>query len=566
MISTEARTWHLSRLQVDRGQMAWLGILVLAALLRLREIGLRPLDPDEAAVALEAFRGIGFGRQWASPEPSSPGYLGLISAVFFLFGSSDVAARLPSVLLGIGMVGLTWFTRPLIGHPGALGAAALLALSPVLVEASRSAQSDVAMIAIVLLLVIAAARIVAAIADGEQVSRLWGYALGGALAAGLATNPVFTLQIVVLAASVIFAFDLELIRRRLQDARGVSPVPALQAFSAVTILYTMRGLTNLGGLQTGLVDPLWVWVRELAAPGRIPAVPLLLLLISETLAVVATLVAVLRISQATPLERFAAAWAAISFGVAIVVGRGDARYLGPPVLAAALVGGPWLARHLSRPAWREPATLVVAAAAAVPLIATLIASLPALRANGALPETRLILAGAAGLAGSLAGAYALAGRRSTLQGALTLALALASLSSVIGLSRLTLASSSDLGQIAPGLRFTADLREVEDQLRIWEWDQDRRSLSVDQRLQPTLGWVLRTNRAVRWLPPEDIRTGPAIKLAASRGEPLPERALRVTVGYRATALVEMSPARLVEWVLWRRPLPRLEPYDILLYR
>jgi hypothetical protein len=149
---------------------------------------------------------------------------------------------------------------------------------------------------------------------------------------------------------------------------------------------------------------------------------------------------------------------------------------------------------------------------------------------------------------------------------LLLILTVAVFGTFVGAARLTASTGSELGRAGQGAVYTDKLREVERQVGIWEWDQDRRPILVDERLQGPLGWVLRSNRNVTWTAPQDIVAGPALKLGSARGDPLPERGLRLTVGYRFTGPGDITPLRIAEWLLWRRSIPRVEPYDILLFR
>jgi hypothetical protein len=562
---TEALSLPFVDLRVKREAVVWAGVVGCAALLRFRELGARPLDPDEARIALEAFRGVGLGRPWGSPESAIPGYTGLMSVIFFVLGSSDAAARLISALAGVGLIALTWLARPLLGPGATLGAAGLLTISPILVESSRSALGASLSAMLLFLVVLAAARVLMTLERAEPIDPSWLYILGAALAAGLATDPIFALQVVVLAAACMFAFDLSIIRAQLGVVRGISVRPVILSFCFTLIVYSTRLLTNPGGLQTGLVDALWIWTSELLQPARAPIAPLMLLLGTECLIVVAALGGALGVGTATALERFAAAWTAIAVAIAVIGGRTDYRLLAPAVLPAALLGGPWLTRVILDQRWRQPMTYLVGGVAAVPLIAAVTASLPALRGSNA-PPTQVVLAGLAGVAGTITGALALIGRRATLDGLLCLVLSVGLFGTIVGAARLNASTSTDLGRAGPGAVFTDELREVERQLAIWEWDQDRRPILVDERLQGLLGWVLRSNRAVTWTAPDEIRTGPALKLGSARGDVLPDRGLRVTIGYRFTALSDLSPLRAAEWLLWRRSIPRIEPYDILLYR
>jgi hypothetical protein len=565
MIRTEALSRPIPGIRVDRELLAWAGVVVLAAMLRFRELGARPLDPDEARVALEAFRGVGFGRLWGSPESASPGYTGLMSLVFFLFGSSDAAARLVPALAGAALVSLPWLARPMLGHGGALGVAALLTMSPILVESARSAQSASLLTMLVLVVVVASARVLVSSERHETIAPGWFLALGVASAAGLATDPMFALHVLGSAAACVFAFDITLIRARLSELRRVPAWPVLLSFALTLILYTTRGLNNPGGLQTGLIDALWTWAPELLQPARAPVAPLMVLIGTECLIVVAAIGGALGVGKATALERFAAAWTAIAVAIAIIGGRVDYRLLAPAALAAAMLGGPWLARVLQHQRWRDPMTYLVAGVAAVPLVAALIASLPALRQGNGQP-TQVHMAALAGLAGTIVGGVALVGRRTTTDGLLCLALAAAVLGTFTGAARLSASTNTDLGRAGPGAVFTDELREVERQLAIWEWDQDRRPILADERLRQPLGWVLRSNRNITWTTPDEIRSGPAVTLGSARGDTLPDGGLRVTVGYRFVGLSDLSPVRAAEWLLWRRSIPRVESYDILLYR
>ena len=67
-------------------------------------------------------------------------FLTLIS--YFLFGPSDVTARLPQTLAGLALVPACYFLRPLLGRRPALLAAVLVTLSPSILYFSRYARHD----------------------------------------------------------------------------------------------------------------------------------------------------------------------------------------------------------------------------------------------------------------------------------------------------------------------------------------------------------------------------------------------------------------------------------------
>ena len=69
---------------------------------------------------------------------------------FFLFGTSDVIARLVPALAGMAIVALPLALRRWVGGPAALGMAALAAISPTLVYASRVVSPEIVIAALAL--------------------------------------------------------------------------------------------------------------------------------------------------------------------------------------------------------------------------------------------------------------------------------------------------------------------------------------------------------------------------------------------------------------------------------
>ncbi|GMQ78378.1 MAG: hypothetical protein BMS9Abin02_0884 [Anaerolineae bacterium] len=112
-------------------------IIALAALLRLGDLGIIPLAPDEAYNALAVWD------FWKNPgtEPSigSPIYFSLNVFLSQLIGFSDTSMRIVPALFGMALVPMPWFLRDRVGKIGALIAGLLFAISPTLVLASRTA-------------------------------------------------------------------------------------------------------------------------------------------------------------------------------------------------------------------------------------------------------------------------------------------------------------------------------------------------------------------------------------------------------------------------------------------
>src|SRR3954452_24547417 len=119
--------------------IAWVGVIVVAFAMRFAQLDGWALSPDEAHRAYDAwslFRGSASDSGRDIPN-TAPLILLLQSFEFFLFGTTDAIARLMSAFLGFGLVLLIAGLRPYVSRATALGMAALTALSPPLLYASR---------------------------------------------------------------------------------------------------------------------------------------------------------------------------------------------------------------------------------------------------------------------------------------------------------------------------------------------------------------------------------------------------------------------------------------------
>lgn len=113
--------------------LAYAGLMLLAALVRLVNLSAAPLTASEANQALAAFNGTPL------PPGGSPLLYAVNQVVFGITGTSlgDAGARLAAALIGTIAVLLPWLFRRSIGRPGALAASLALAISPTIVFASR---------------------------------------------------------------------------------------------------------------------------------------------------------------------------------------------------------------------------------------------------------------------------------------------------------------------------------------------------------------------------------------------------------------------------------------------
>src|SRR5690348_2041370 len=141
-------------------QWLWIGVILLATILRFWDLGAKPLHHDES---MHAFFSLTFARNPASYEydPLLHGpfqfhaegfiFMAILAAerIFGVGGAAgnpwinDATARILPALFGVGIVVLPLGLRRQLGRIGALVAALLLAVSPTFVYFSRFLREDI---------------------------------------------------------------------------------------------------------------------------------------------------------------------------------------------------------------------------------------------------------------------------------------------------------------------------------------------------------------------------------------------------------------------------------------
>jgi hypothetical protein len=338
--------------------VAWVAVVAAAAALRLAALGNLPLSPDEALLAMDAWR------LWMGRAPSDlQGAAFLTHALlvtFGLLGANEFAARLPTVLAGLALTLAPLLLRPHLGALGALGAGALLALSPIVVFGSRHVDSAILVAALLAWLVGVAAR--AALAPLPATADPRPANLTAALAGDWAPQSGWRLAVPVLAALLLGAGSVAvpaalaaLVAAAItwwpsrgpsaesgvpsaSGERGEAPaegtattvyrpggiVPAwgalaarllptppwlvLALFAATLVLVGTAGLTHLRGLNSALVEPWTSWLAPYhARPVAVPWLPTLLLY-DLPLVVAAVLGLVVVVRRTRPFEHFLLWW------------------------------------------------------------------------------------------------------------------------------------------------------------------------------------------------------------------------------------------------------------------
>ncbi len=136
---------HVAHSPTGSYQAGFIGIMLLALLLRLWELGGRTMHYDEAIHVVYAWRLSNFEEYIHSPWMHGPFQIELVAFLLWVLGDSAFSARLAYVLFGTALVGLPYLLRNQLGRAGALATAAMLALSPALLYFSRFGRNDIIM-------------------------------------------------------------------------------------------------------------------------------------------------------------------------------------------------------------------------------------------------------------------------------------------------------------------------------------------------------------------------------------------------------------------------------------
>jgi sugar lactone lactonase YvrE/type IV secretory pathway VirB2 component (pilin) len=332
--------------------LGWVATLAAALALRLMRLDTTALGAYEARWAYDAWTLVR-GQPPASGEaiPDVGATLLLLEGLaFFLFGATDVVARIVPALAGLAIVVLPLALRRWLGDPAALGMAALAAISPTLVYASRVVSPEVAIAALSLAAVALLVHLGRPGASPRRGAIALGVVVGTAFAAGPSAVSAIVSVLVGLALASWVAPEGR-IRSALHALRREMRIYLLAKVVAIVVLFT-RLFSHPGGLG-GARETLGDWLALLTGPGAQPVqLIVLILLVYEPIAVAFGIVAVAwdRQREAVALcgGWFAAAFALWSFSA----GR-DPAHAVHVALPLVLLGGMALGWLCEGIAWRE---------------------------------------------------------------------------------------------------------------------------------------------------------------------------------------------------------------------
>lgn len=197
---------HRSPLDKQLPVPGWYGlsagvILIIAAFVRLFRLDTYLLNVREANWAYDAFsffygRPLPIGQQL--PD-SSPLVIVWNALGLFLFGVTDATARIGSAVIGVGLIAIIFLLRPVLTRAQILSIAALIAVSPTMVFASRTVEPGILAAFFAVLMLVSIVRIGVTSKDNHG----WSILLGCAIAALYATGPLGVSTLIALGIGVL---------------------------------------------------------------------------------------------------------------------------------------------------------------------------------------------------------------------------------------------------------------------------------------------------------------------------------------------------------------------------
>jgi len=220
-----------------------------------------PLSTTEAALALAALRGT------LPPVGASPLLYSANSILFALLNAGDGLARLVPALAGAALVALPAFWRERIGRTGALGAALLLAISPVAIMASRTVSGEVIVAGVLMGVAVVTDRY---LRTGRTA---WLYAGAALLGLGLASGRTIysaLLMLLVSAGAMAFAGGTDAARDTWQIIRTTPGLIGrlLGVLAAVFVISATALMWRPVGLSAA-IDLLSAWLADFRAPAGV---------------------------------------------------------------------------------------------------------------------------------------------------------------------------------------------------------------------------------------------------------------------------------------------------------
>lgn len=131
-----------SGVRVDAEVLVYAALIVFGFATRFYDLETRVMSHDESLhtyFSWQLEQGRGFQH---TPLMHGPMQFHIVALAYFLFGDSDASARIPVALAGVAAIGMLALFRRWLGRPGALAAAAMMAVSPFMLYYARYVRNE----------------------------------------------------------------------------------------------------------------------------------------------------------------------------------------------------------------------------------------------------------------------------------------------------------------------------------------------------------------------------------------------------------------------------------------
>lgn len=249
--------------------IAWIVVATVAIGVRLIGRTNWPLSPAESSIARDAWA-LAQGTDLSTSADAHPATIQLTSLFFFLFGSSDGAARLLPFVAGIGMLAALYWLRAWFGNLPALSIAIIWTISPVMAYGTTRLDGG-ALLALSVLLTLALTMILHVSPDRRKA-----VVLGIAVAIGLTSHPIAWL---VLPVTILTTMALTRGFRL-----GGQSLPAIASFLGAFLVITSWFATRITAIPDFFDRSLAaLWGDHLADLGSGWQATLVVLMVDEPL-------------------------------------------------------------------------------------------------------------------------------------------------------------------------------------------------------------------------------------------------------------------------------------------
>jgi len=563
--------------ELDAGPATWLDdrttligwgvIAAVAAVCRFLLLDRAPLSEPEATQAVQAWQAARGLAEAAPPALGTPLLTHLTTALFFIFGPSDFAARVVPALAGVGLAFTPWLLADVVGRRAALAAAVLLAVSPVAIQVGR--MQDPASLTVTLTMLVAFSAI--RLALDRPWWAPWSLAAGIGLSLANEGGSIVALAAAALAAAATWGWSPRRWATQLTETgerRGVTdllgPLAVAAGFAIVAATGAFMDLSGVGFI----LGEVWGNAARVLLPAPFPTRNLAALLAYGWPILILAFVGFLaHVRDQNRLALFLGQWSLLLAALAAVVGQSSLMLalapLGPAVILAGMaIADLWVDELVGR----ATGSAVAGAMVVFPLLGAIVLafsqSFGAGRSLAPLAIFLLLI---------LVVAVGAVWRVVLTPEDKAPAIALAAL---IGFAAITAGSIARLsyGGSLPGAeplpRETTNpaIRGVFADLNVLAGADSSRVLLIDGRTPETVRWY------GRWVPSETVQRGlpirpitvrePTTEPSTAAGEPARTPLRTVSLLNRG----DLNPLGVARWVVARYGLVQAKTSDIIISR